>query len=292
MRLFLFTQLIHLLTLVPLTGEPEIFSIKDSIRRLEEDVHSASTQLKGKKFLSLALAYYRDQDQEKAFTAFLDSLEFTQTVPYKDTFVDQGFYEDALKIYLDPHAQSTKETAEDILNKYGSLVKDHPDYTQLKFLVAASYANTGSFKEFFQLFYSAYEQAPNHYLAFKTKAIIHIKLLERADTLEKKDLERQNILSALEKAMGIYPQDHTLYKMTIAFSPPQKKQEVVNICLNKIININVIVPRTDLIFYIDEAVKTQQMDLAQKLLDKAREWYEYSRIINAAQQYLDQQKKG
>lgn len=87
------------------------------------------------------------------------------------------------------------------------------------------------------------------------------------------------------------PQDHSLYKMLIAFAPVAQKSEVVKVSLKKNVDENIVIPRTDVGFYVDEAVNVQQFDSAQQLINKAREWYRFSRIINAAQECLDQQKK-
>lgn len=275
----------------PLGAQPSALALKDEIKKLEGEIPKAAPEQRSALLLQLAKTYYRDQNQEKAFSTFLQAIESANAKDRPPNPEDTKLYAEALAVYLDPHAQSTKETAAALLEKYGPIVKEHPEFTQLAFLVGASYANAGQFTDFFDMFYRSYSAAPHHYLAYKTKAIIHIKLFERAGTPEAKDIQRQKIIDELLQAMEIYPQDHTLYKMVIAFSPDKQKGEVVNRSLKKIIDNNMMIPRTDIGFYVEEAIKTQQFDSAQQLLDKAREWYQYSRIINTAQEILDQQRK-
>lgn len=266
-------------------------TLKETIKNLEVQLQKEEGQDQSLLLLTLAKAYYQDQDQEKAFETFLESLEKADVDDRPLDQDDETLYAEALGIYLDPHAQSTKETATAILKKYAAVVKEHPDYRQLAFLVGASYANGGQFSEFFDLFYHSYSAAPHHYLVYKTKAILHIKLFERASTQEAKDLQRQKILDDLTKAIEGYPQDHALYKMMVAFSPEKQKSKVLSSALKKIVDENIVVPRTDIGFYVEEAAKVQQFESAQLLLDKQREWYRYSRIINTAQEFLDQQRK-
>lgn len=275
-----------------LYAQPAELGIKDAIKKMEEEVVSAETPRKNELLLELAKAYYRDQNQEKAFNTLLKAIEGSHGEDKAFVSEDQRLYSEALAIYLDPHVQSTKNTSAVILEKYADVIKAHPDYILLPFLVGASYANAGQYTGFFDLFYRSYWAAPNHYMAYKTKAIIHIKLFERTDVKEEKELQRQLILGHLQKAAEIYPADHALYKMMVAFSSNSQKQKVVSDSLKKIIDKNIVIPRTDIGYYVEEAVKVRQFDLAQQLLDENRERYRFSRIINTAQEYLDQQRKG
>lgn len=241
--------------------------------------------------LELAKAYVLDQNMEKAFTVFLEALENSAVETEMFSETDETFYQEALAFYLDPHAQSTKDTASDLLRRFEPVLKEHPECIQVSLLMAASYANMGRYRDFFALFFQAYPYASHHYLAYKTKAIIHIKLFEKACTAEQKESEQQKIVAYLQKASEKYPRDHSLYKMMVAFSPPAIKDQMIKSGLKKIVDDNIVIPRTDLVFFVEMAAKHNEFESAQLLLDKARQWYPYSRIINAAQQFLDEEEK-
>lgn len=275
----------------PLRAEPPSFLLKDRIANLEAIVQECAGESLSAQLLELARAYYQDQNQEKAFSTFLFALSEVKPQKQEPSLEDKRLYEEALAIYLDPHAQSTRETASAILSKYQTIYKQHIGYSELGFLVAASYANTGQFTDFFEVFYRSYIVYPEHYLAHKTKAILHVKLMEQSCSSEAREQQKQKILTELTKAAQAFPKDHSLYKMMIAFSPQKQKAILINSVLKKIVDGTMVVPRMDIGFYVEEAVKEQQFDSAQQLLDKAREWYQFSRIINGAQEYLDQQKK-
>lgn len=279
---FLFTAI--------LIAQPSALVLKDNLASLESEAAQASGEGKSLLLLQLAKTYYKDQNQEKAFDSFLKALDAAAEENFSDNDEDGRLYAEALDIYLNPKAQSTRDTAHELLTRYGHVVKQHPEYTQLGFLVAASYANTGEFADFFDLFYHSYRRTPRHYLSRKTKAIIHIKLFEKMGDSVAKEEERLRIIAELTRAAEIYPQDHTLYKMIIAFAPDSKKKEMVITNLKKIVDGNMVVPRTDIGFYVEESVKVEQYDAAQTFLNKAKEWYQYSKIINAAQEYLDKEK--
>jgi hypothetical protein len=241
----------------------------------------------GNELLQQAKDHLKNQEQEKAFQVFLSSLETgeTQSTP---TAEEQTLYDQALNLYLDhtdPQQNSLK-----IVQEYAPVIKKHPDFHLLTFLVAASAANAGAYEQFFDLFHPAYRANPHHFLAYKTLAVIHIKLFEKARTPEERERQRQKILDNIAKAIDRYPSDTSLYKMQIGFADGPQKAQIVSDSLNKIISGNIIVPRVDIPIYVHKAVETKQYDLAQKFIDKAKEWYKLSKLLTGAQEYLDRHK--
>ena len=124
-------------------------------------------------------------------------------------------------------------------------------------------------------------------MAYRTKAILHIKLFEKARTSQEKAEQRQKILENLRLAEGVYPQDTSLYKLQITFSSDADKLKALQSSLQKIMSENMIVPRTDILFYVSEALEAKDKKLAQQFLDKAKEWYQVSRMIDTAQEMID-----
>lgn len=242
----------------------------------------------GNELLQQAKDHLKNQEQEKAFQTFLTSLENTNSNQTTPTQEDQQLYDQALPLYLD-HTDIEKNSLK-IVQEYAPIIKKHPEYHLLTFLVAASAANAGAYEQFFDLFHPAYRAHPDHFLAYKTLAVIHIRLFERARTPEERERQRQKILDNIAKAIDRYPSDSSLYKMQIGFADGPQKAQIVSDSLNKILSGNIIVPRVDIPLYVQKAVETKQYDLAQKFIDKAHEWYKVSRLITGAQEYLDRHK--
>ena len=119
---------------------------------------------------------------------------------------------------------------------------------------------------------------------------MHIKLLERtrtqAERAEQRRLIKDNLLLALERE----PHDTTIYKLLISFSSQEIKADQIRVCLNKIINGNIIIPRGELMFYVMQAVDSGDRQLAQRFITHSKEWYPQSRIVTSAQNYLDAHK--
>jgi tetratricopeptide (TPR) repeat protein len=271
---------------------PEGIELKSYICNLEASLSGASPETSGDLQRQLAKAYYKDQEQEKAFVIFLQSLNSMgiSSTPRSQSKEEAAIYEEALAMYLNHNGKSIQEIARALCKQYASLVTSTGNY-QLGFLVAAAYANLGQFTDFFDLFYQAYQADPGHYLAYKTKAILHIKLFEKARSKEEKEIQRQSILTHLILASELFMKDTSLYKMMIAYAPETKKTDILIASLKKIIDNNMITSRSDILFYVQQAIGARQFDLAQQFIDQSRNWYQYSRIIDNAQQELDKHKK-
>ena len=237
--------------------------------------------------LGLATAYLKDQDQEKAFNVFLELLkEMKKESAPVMSLEETQLYQKALETYLD-HKETPQAIAKKICQEYTPILKDHPQAYPISYILAAAHANLGQYDQFFNFFYQAYRFYPDHFIASKTKAVLHMKLFERSRTSSERELHREAILRLLSDASEKELSDTSLYKFLILFSPEEKKSSMLCTCLNKIIDKNIIISRTDVAFYVEKIVEAKDLLLAQRFISKVREWYQYSRLVNAAQQYLD-----
>jgi len=266
-------------------------TLKETIAELQQIIDQQKE--KGAHEKKLALAYYRDQDLERAFRTFLKALDDAEIVapPAEMSHSEDILYREALKFYLNSRHDSPQEIAETLKTLYGNAVKLHPDYYHLGYLLALAYANLNHFDQFFDQFYNSYLHDPEHFLAYKTKAILHIKLHDMAKTPQDKEKERQEILKNLRLAKKRFPKDLSLYKMEIAFSEEKEKSEAVKNSVKAFIEGNFIIPRTELPFYFDQLLAFGHLDLARQFLQKAREWYPYSRTLDAAQELINRKQK-
>lgn len=240
-----------------------------------------------------AIAYYKEQHQEKAFSTFLNALEITPypiTVPNSKA-EENALYEKALQIYLSDNAHSKQENSKKILQEYGESAAEHPDYYLLGYLISSAEANLDQFPEFFERFYRSYVNNPDHYLAHKAKAVLSIKLQAKGRTPVEKERWREKSIANLHRAIDLYPFDASLYKMLLTFASEGEKKILLIYILNKIIDNNAIIPRTDIAVYIQQALAYKQIDLAQCLVDKSRTWYGYSRTMEELQNKIRQQQE-
>ena len=311
---------------------------KTAIQMYQEQIKKSDPALRSVLQLKLAIAYLHDQEQERAFRAFLDALEVvTDSIPkqpekwafgqressrdslgiwtqlrqsnpgalaqpkcplfrlfgyrYQMTANEEQLYSEALKLYLSHTGRLAQKGSAQILQKYRDVVRQHAEYHQLGYLVALSLANSGQYEEFFRLFFASYQAMPDHYLAYKTRALLSLKLRERARSPEQGMAEERDIFRYAAEALKRNPRDVSLYQMSLQFAPPQEKKLLVSSYLNNMIHDNIIVPRGDLLFFVKEATDLGESDLAARFVRQAQIWYPESRIVDAAMEYVQAQSR-
>ncbi len=269
------------------------FPVTDSDYKKEIETHekkiayAAKNELSKIKF-SLAKLHYLDQNQKKSFKIFLESLDDNKEIlESKVTENEKLLFNEAFEFYLNSSISSANKTSFEILEKYESILEQNVDYHLLRYIVASAYANCGRFIEFFDNFYQSYQRYPDHFMADKAKAVLYIKLFERAIYSLEKESFREKILENISKAIEKCPNDHTLYKPMIAFSAGESKERNVKTYLNKIVDENIITPRSDIAFYVKVCIDTNQFELGKKFISKAKIWYEYSQSIERYEKLLN-----
>lgn len=264
------------------------FAIADYTQQLQ----SASADTKGKVLVKLAVAYYKDQDEDKAFKTFLEAVDCAPREPAAIlTDFDRSQYAKALKIYMESKLPSG-ESAALIDAQFTPLYNDYSHNYLLGYIMALANANLGRFENFFTLFYRAYQNDPEHYLAYKTKGILHIKLFEKARTEAEKKQQKILIFSNIKQAIAKNPYDASLYKLAILFSSDEEKSAIIDNSIHAIISLDIMVARMDIPFYVQNAVDSRKASLAKSFIRKAREWYPVSRLLDAAEDYLNQVEEG
>lgn len=261
---------------------------KEAILCYRQLVETAAPDLKSEWLCRLALAHYRDQDDVAAFSRYVDALD--AVIPGEEPEIsaaEKEQYDEALSLYLDPSFSSPREMAMKLREKYASVMTDHPDYRMLNFFITTVYANLGMFDQFFDQFFNSYKAHPNCYLAQKIKGVVHIKLFERLNDATARNQQRQQALRHFQRAQELNPHDPNLSKLLIGFSDPNDRTAAIKQQLTHLIQTNVRVPRTDIHYYVQEAIRAELYELAKQFLERAKEWYQFSRVIESAEKLLD-----
>lgn len=243
-------------------------------------------------FFKLALVYLKNQDQEKAFDTFLKSLNAIPSSSQTTLLLkeEENLYTEALSVYLDP-SLSFGNNAAAILDKYQKIILEHPDYYHLNYIVAMAYANQKKYEEFFKHFFISYQHLANHFLAYKTQGILHVKLLEMINEPKKRTFHQEMAKKYLLQALEENQKDGGLYRLLISLNTNQEGQNSLEYYVNLMIDRGVVIPRHDILPYVVQLIRNEQLDLAQKMIDQSKKQYEFSRALIEAQKYLDRQKE-
>lgn len=230
-------------------------------------------------YLQLAVCYLQDQQEEEAFKAYISCLEKAYS---KQTKVMNAREEASLQELLPLYFAN----AQDLEEKLTACLKAHPDYTYVQFMLAARAANAKKYEPFFYLFYDSYCSYPESHMSHKTQGVIASLLLQRVKSPEEKDVWRKRAIRSFLRASEICPEDTGLYRMIIFTSSESERKALVQQVIRQIIEKNSKIPRGDIPFFINAALMVDEVALAQGLLDKAKTWYEYSRILQEMQELV------
>lgn len=235
-------------------------------------------------YLLLAVSYLLDQQEEAAFITYVKCLDQApkktgQTISAKEKMASDELM--ALYVANNPEFEKRVE----------KVMQEHPDYSYCQFFFASSLANQHKFESFFYLFYNSYLSYPDSHMAHKTKGIVASLLFQRAKSLEEKETWRKKALEHFAKSMTLLPEDRALHKMMIYTAADSERQAVVHQVIDQICQANVKIPRGELAFYINHALWVNETLLAERLIDKAKSWYEYSRMLQEMQQLVETHKQ-
>jgi tetratricopeptide (TPR) repeat protein len=285
-------RLVLLLTLSAWGGYGEV-ELKQAIQ-IQQDAlqNSQNEQDKGRFYYELARLYAQDQEIERAFSCFLEALKrVSQKPPLPMSQEERAIYEPALQDYLAHVSLDPTRAGRELLERYGQVASKQPSYLHLNFLIATAYANVGEYDQFFDRFYRSYPYLRESFLAYKTQGILYLRLAQRNTVKEERLAYQKEAFQYLRKALEQNTQEASLYKILIMLAKDKKDEAQVSGYLHQIVDCNVPIPRGDIYLYVKEAVDLEAFEIAQIVIDQGRTRYDYSKAIEAAQEYLNQRLK-
>lgn len=235
-------------------------------------------------YLLLAVNYLLDQQEEAAFKAYMQCLEIAPVKSgKKPSPAEQELYDALFSLYLDKPQELEVEAKK--------VMKAHPDSRLAQYFLAASFANQRQYEPFFYLFYQSYTAYPDNHMAHKTKGVVASLLFQRSRDIETREKWRRDAIDHLKRALALMPKDKGLHRMLLTTASDKDRTVLVELVIRTIVDHNIVIGRQEIPYYVNHALMVQKPELAQLLIDKAKSWYEYSRIIEQMQTQIDQQKK-
>lgn len=258
----------------------------------EARLKSATVSEKAGIYLDLALAHLAEQELESAITYFFSALH---SMPLDSQYVmgaeEKLIFDEAFSFYVQEGVNEPQETAKKLIDKWGDQIKQHQEWHSLKMLIATAYANLEQFDRFFRLFYQAYPHDCQSYLSLKTQGILLLRLSMVAKDEGRRGTLKREAVHRLREALNKYKKDPTLYRLLFHFAKEMKEIKEQISLLEEMVNNRIVIPRSDLYFYVKEACDLGDIALAEKIVTYAEELYEYSRGLTAARDYVKQRKR-
>lgn len=266
--------------------------IKEEIAHYQNALKEPQSEIeKSELHYKLALAYFYDQEVEKAFQHFLLSLEGVEskTAP-KMKEEEENLYKEALDFYLSRSGNDPISVAKQMLEHYGEIASQNQHIAELGLLMATAYANLGIYDLFFKRFVHAYPYLKDTFLAYKTQGILNLRLSHHSRLAKERHGYQERAFHYLTLALDRNPKDASLYKVLIFLAKDEKNDLLIRSYLQKMVEHRVPSSRGDIYLYVREAALLGEYEVGQKIIDQATVLYDYSRAITAAQEYLNQHR--
>ena len=278
------------LTLCPLglmALEPD--ALKEALRMQQQAlVGTRSEEEKSQIFYELALLYYEDQEVDKAFAHFLEALKYLKKdVPAVMSDAESSLYLQAFDKYVNGSVSDPIQRSKELLKSCGEIADQNPDYLHLNFLIATAHANLGQYNLFFHKFYRGYPSLRESFLAYKTQGILYLRLSQHSSSFEERYAFKEEAFRHLTLALERNPCESGLYKILIFLAKDEKNDELVLAYLQRMVEYNTPISRSDIYLYVREAVILGEFELGQRMVDQARSLYGYSRALVDAEEYLN-----
>lgn len=259
----------------PLFGVP-FDEIKEEITKCQLLLEENSSDAKA--HYRLARAYFYDQELDASFRHFLYALDFSE----RKAPISFDSCREALDFYLSQSGADPITVATQMLKRY-----NEKNSKELGFILSIAYANIGDYESFFELFFDAYPHLYDSFLAHKTRGILSLRVMQGQTDPKICAEYREKALNHLTDALEQNASDAALYKILISLAKDEKNDTLVGNYLHKMVEHGVKMARADIYLYVREAVALDECILAKQLIDQAKKYYEYSRAITAAEDYLN-----
>lgn len=242
--------------------------------------------------LSDVLELDRQQHRHKAMRQYLEWIVTQSVKPVEGPCArEQALYQEAKAFSAEPpQGMTAQQVAKEVVVKYAPEVAENPSYHRLKFILATAYLVLEDGQNLYPTFTESYQAYPEHYYAHKIRGLMWEKLLLASTGEEREDCAR-HVTRCFQRAVQARAKDTQLYAVIVELSPEKEKKTLALWCLKELLSHDHPVPRRHINFWVDEALKWDETELAQQFVERAHGWYQYSRQLQAAERKLQSRQK-
>jgi hypothetical protein len=262
----------HYLTLLLATSAPA----------LVEEVLNQEQILSSKQHYEKALVELKNS-RARSLVHFLNALEKeSQTKAVDDD--EQKKYVEFVDKYISQLGQSgSKKVLEGL--KTAQTPAEH-------LFLATAYLNNEEYAPFFEHFYLAYPYFKESYLSLRAQGILWVRLASMVSTQEQKQYYLEKGVDLLQKSLQVCAKDSSVFEILVQIAKEEGNDLLLTSTLETLVESESRVPRRCIYLFVREAIRLERVEIAQKIIDRAKELYEYCRATTAAEQYLKQYQSG
>jgi hypothetical protein len=217
------------------------------------------------------------QNRPRAFVHFLKALEKCST-SLEPSDEDKMLYDSLMQEYLSKLGQE----------KAGVKITGEIISAAQHLFIATEHLNKERYVLFFEHFYQAYPYFNESYLSLRAQGILLIRLAALVSTQEQKQYYRERGVDFLQRSLHVCQNDCSVYEILVNLAKEEENDLLLTATLETLVESRSIIPRHCVYLFVREAIRLERVEIAQKIIDRAKELYEYCKATAAAEQYLNQ----
>jgi len=219
---------------------------------------------------------WANQQRSEAQAFFLKSLD--SSFYKKNSARDEPSIRNALDALYRKSWQS-QEATKRLITSARKLLEEFPTSSSLYYYLSVAYANQQDFISFFDAFYEGWIRDSNQFLAWKTRGVLHLRLFESTADPQEKSFHQNQAVRCLEEAFICQPDDLSLLMKMLFLLPFERRKEYLQKMYGHLLRLSNPPARYEFFYFIEQALELESLDVARALLQKAQEWYQYSRAV-------------
>ena len=173
------------------------------------------------------------------------------------------------------------------LEELEKLCVQYPRFLSLELYRAELLLFHEQFEKAFESFLRAYPFLPDHFLTWKILSMLHVRLFETvAEPLSRKD-HREKACACLQEAFSRNSQDPSLVHDLISTCPFAERKQLFSQIVLSLVARQEPLRRRSCWYLIEQAIVVGALKQARALLEQAKLWHGYSRVLNELSQTLN-----
>jgi hypothetical protein len=158
--------------------------------------------------------------------------------------------------------------------------------------ISTAYLNKEEYGPFFEHFYLAYPYFKDSYLSFRAQGILWVRLASMVSTQEQKQYYLERGIDLLQRSLQVCSKDCSVFEMLVEIAKNEENDLLLISTLETLVESKNRIPRRCIYLFVREAIRLERVEIAQKIIDRAKELYEYCKTTTAAELYLKQYQSG
>jgi len=234
---------------------------------------------------SLVAAPLTHHEQAETLLHFVERIEGSEVRSPTDE--EKARYDSLLSVYLDTLGKGIEKMSEEWIARFAGQQLTPPG----DLFLATAYLNKKEYTPFFEHFAKGYPPFSESYLSLRAQGILCLHVAALLNTPQQVQYFKERGVDFLSRSLQVCAVDFSVYEILVTHAKEEENDLLLGMTLESLVDSKSTIPRRSVYLLVREAIRLERVEIAQKIIDRAKELYEYCRATAAAEQYMREYRK-